>query len=216
MGFISKIISFTIKVISKPYRVNDTSAKSSVIDYNRIVILEKRYKTLLERNGINTVRRRSHFWGQLIHESGLKPIEENLNYSALRLLEIFPKYFNVYTAYKYARQPEMIANKVYGGRGENLSNEGFKYRGRGFIQTTFKRNYRLLSRYTGVDYVKDPDKLLNEPDAMIAALYYWGVNKLNELADLDDCKAITRKINGGLNGYSDRLRLVNQLKITLR
>ena len=193
------------------------SVKSIPIDLARIYSLERNYRTLLEKNGINTHLRRCHFWAQMIHESNLMPIEENMNYSAARLLVVFPKHFNIITAVQYARQPEKIANKVYGGKfGNDTKNDGWNYRGRGFIQTTFKDNYKALSVATGVDYVAFPEKLLNVPDAMMAALYFWRSRKLNDLADMDDCRAITRRINGGLNGYDHRLQILNYLKVSLQ
>jgi putative chitinase len=208
-------INYLIGRFLSIFEVNAFRVKSLSIDFARLYRLELRYKTLLEKSGINTTKRRCHFWAQIIHESNLRPIEENMNYSASRLLVIFPKYFNVVTAYKYANNPVMIANKVYGNRYGNAANEGYKFRGRGFIQTTFKDNYRQLSNVTGIDYVSNPERLLNEPDAMSAALYYWTSRKLNQLADEGDIKGITRKINGGLNGYSHRLQLLNILKVTL-
>lgn len=208
-------INYLIGKFLSIFEVNASSVKTLSIDFARLYRLESQYKTILDKAGINTVRRRCHFWAQIIHESNLRPIEENMNYSAARLLVIFPKYFNVVTAYKYARKPEQIANKVYGNRYGNGPLEGFKFRGRGFIQTTFKDNYKGLSDVTGINYVSNPERLLNESDAMTAALYYWTSRKLNQLADNDDIKGITRKINGGLNGYNHRLELLNILKVTL-
>src|SRR5690606_13433976 len=131
----------------------------------------------------------------------------NLNYSAEGLLKTFGKYFTSLQAKEYARKPEKIANRVYanrGGNGNETSGDGWKYRGRGFIQLTLKDNYKALSNATGIDYVSNPDLLLNEADAMISALWYWNKRNLNKYADVGDLKGATRVINGGYNGLADR------------
>ena len=186
--------------------------------------LHKKYKTLLTNNGIFTPLRLAHFFAQLEAESGLKPIAENLNYSASALGTIFKKYFpTTELANKYARKPEQIANKVYAnrmGNGIESSGEGWKYRGRGFIQITGKDNYAKLSKDTGIDYVKNPDLLLNEADAMISALWYWKQINGNKYADLDNLDAISDLINigritkayGDANGFKHRKELLAKYK----
>ena len=178
--------------------------------------LRKKYKTILDKAQINTSNRLSHFFSQLEHESNLKPIQENLNYSAERLLIIFPKYFkSLSTAKEYAKQPQKIANKVYAnrmGNGDEASGDGWKYRGRGFIQITGKSNYTQLSKDTGVDYLNNPDKLLNEADSMISAIWYWSKINGNKWADKDDVRTITKLINGGFNGLEHRTQLLEKYK----
>lgn len=178
--------------------------------------LARRYSTILRQHGIDTPLRLAHFFAQIDHESGLKPVEENLNYSADALQRVFGKYFPIYeTAQKYARKPEKIANKVYANRmdnGDEKSGDGWRYRGRGFIQITGKYNYTQLSNDTGVDYVSDPDKLLNEADSMVAALWYWNKHDLNDYADQDDILTITKRINGGTNGLQHRKQLLEKYK----
>ena len=174
------------------------------------------YKTLLNKYEVNTPLRLSHFLAQAEHESGLKPIQENLNYSAERLLVIFPKYFKTLEQAKlYARQPEKIANKVYAnrmGNGDEASGDGWKYRGRGFIQLTGLSNYTQLSKATKIDYINAPDMLLSESDALIGTLWFWSLNKLNSFADKDDILSITKKINGGQNGLAHRQELLAKYK----
>lgn len=181
--------------------------------------LIKKYQTLLNNYSINTPLRLAHFFAQLEHESGLKPISENLNYSASGLLKTFKKYFNTLNiANQYARQPEKIANRVYAnrmGNGSELSGDGWKYRGRGFIQITGKNNYTMLSKDTRIDYLKNPDLLLNESDAMISALWFWNTNKLNRFADKDDVLGLTKAINGGVNGLEHRKELTKKYKALL-
>jgi putative chitinase len=181
-------------------------------------MLHEKYKTLLSNYGINTKLRLSHFLGQIEHESNLKPISENLNYSAQGLVATFPKYFNGASATQYARQPQKIANKVYANRMGNsneASGDGWKFRGRGFIQCTGKENYSKVASEFDIDCVNNPDLLLEEANAMLSALWFWKSKNLNALADKDDVKGITKAINGGTNGLTDRIEKVNQWKSKL-
>lgn len=175
--------------------------------------LQEKYKTLIDENGINTPLRIAHFMAQIEYESGLKPISENLNYSAKRLLTIFPKYFTPEKALLYANKPQLIANKVYAnrmGNGSEDSGEGWKYRGRGFIQITGKENYFRLANDTDIDCLKNPDLLLEEPNAMLSALWFWNLKGLNKFADKNDIVGITKRINGGINGLEHRKELLKK------
>lgn len=174
--------------------------------------LYEKYKILFKKYGLTTPLRIAHFMAQIEHESGLKPVSENLNYSYYGLIRVFNKYFNSTQAKEYARNPKKIANRVYANRmqnGNEQSGDGWKYRGRGFIQITGKANYIALSKATGIDYVNNPDWLLREPDAIISALWYWNKINGNYYADKGYIKTITKRINGGYNGLSDR---INKLK----
>jgi len=176
--------------------------------------LNEKYKTLLNSYHVNTPLRIAHFMAQIEHESGLKPISENLNYSAERLLVIFPKYFiSNEDANRYARNPQKIANRVYANRmsnGSETSGMGWKYRGRGFIQITGYSNYFMLSKDTRINFLDNPDLLLEEANSMISALWFWNKNKLNELADKNDIVGITKRINGGTNGIEHRKELLKK------
>lgn len=188
--------------------------------------LWEKYRTLFNAYHINTDLRISHFMAQLEHESGgLKPKAENLNYSQEGLLDTFGKYFNnsPKEALKYQRQPERIANKVYAnrmGNGNEASGDGWKYRGRAFFQLSGKNNYLVLSKDTKIDCYNNPDILLEEPNAIISALWYWGKRKLNALADKDDLDAISDLINighdtpkvGDAIGYEKRKLLLIKYK----
>ena len=178
--------------------------------------LNKKYKTLLDSYYVNTPLRVAHFMAQIEHESGLKPISENLNYSAVGLAKTFKKYFpQPVLANRYANKPEQIANIVYAnrmGNGNNESGDGWKYRGRGFIQITGKSNYTVLSKDVRIDFLNNPDLLLQEANSMISALWFWNKNKLNELADNDDVVSITKKINGGYNHLKERTILLEKWK----
>lgn len=169
--------------------------------------LSKKYRTLLAKYEIDTKERKAMFFAQLDHESQLIPQEENLKYSKKRLLQIFSKYFNDATATAYAMKPEKIANRVYANRmnnGNEASGDGWRFRGRGFIQLTGRKNYTDLSKDTQIDYVNNPQLLLTEADAMISALWYWKKYKLNAYADKQDVRGATLVINGGTLGLDNR------------
>lgn len=164
---------------------------------------------------INTPERQAGFIAQLAHESGMfKFVKENLNYSDKALLAVFPKYFNAENVQAYARQPEKIANRVYGnrmGNGDEASGDGFKYCGRGLIQLTGKDNYKRFSDAVGVDFVSNPE-LVEQPEyACLSAGWFWSVNGLNKLADAKDILGMTKRINGGTIGLDHRTELYNKL-----
>jgi len=180
------------------------------------LLLLQKYKTLLASYGVNTPLRKAHFFSQIDYESGLKPISENLNYSSKGLAKTFPKYFPTPAlANAYQRKPEKIANRVYAnrmGNGNEKSGEGWKYRGRGFLQITGKENYFRLANDTDIDCLKNPEMLLEESNAMISALWFWKIKGLNSLADKDDIERITFRINGGFNGLEHRKILLKKYK----
>jgi putative chitinase len=134
-----------------------------------------------EKFKINTQLRLAHFLSQCNHESGgFKVFQENLNYSADGLKKIFPKYFPGNLAESYARQPEKIASKVYGGRmgnGDESTKEGYKFRGRGALQTTGKENYKKLGDFLGVDLISNPD-LVATKYQLASAAFFFESNKL--------------------------------------
>jgi putative chitinase len=203
--------------------------KATTTNMNKGLELSKKYKTLLSKNGVNTPLRLAHFFAQIHHESGLKPILENLNYSTDALIKTFGRHrISVEDANKYGRKPgqaanqEMLANILYGGDWglKNLGNkkfgDGWKYRGRGFKQLTGLSNYERLTKDTGVDYVNNPDLLLTEADAMISSLWFWNTNGLNKWADEDNVIEVTRRINGGYIGLEERTILLNKYKIVFK
>ena len=170
-------------------------------------------------HGIDNPLRMAHFLAQLFHESGgLRHVVENMNYSADGLMKIFRRHFHNHAeAETYARKPEKIGSKVYGGRmgnGDEASGDGYRYRGRGLIQLTGKNNYRAFSQWVGEDVVANPD-MVSEKYAVHSAVFFWETNALSALADTDDLRAITRRINGGLNGFADRRELLEKAKAAL-
>ena len=161
---------------------------------------------------INSINKLTHFLAQCAHESGnFKFVEENLNYSAEGLLKIFPKYFSKDTAAIAARKPEVIANIVYSnrlGNSDRASGEGWKYKGRGFIQLTGKVNYKAFGEYIKVDLIANPE-LVATKYPLTSAAWYFEVRKLWGIAeqgiDEETIKKITKLINGGTHGLADRI-----------
>lgn len=134
----------------------------------------------LEKYQINTPKRISAFLAQLAHESG-----------SLRYVE------------------EIASGAAYEGRkdlGNTQPGDGVRFKGRGLIQITGRSNYAALSAALNFDFIKEPEKLELPGAATLSAGWFWNLKKLNELADIDDFKKITKKINGGYNGYDDRVK----------
>jgi len=163
---------------------------------------------------INTPLRLAHFLAQCGHESGgFRATQENLNYSAKGLNGIFKKYFPTEaSAAAYARNPQKIANKVYANRmsnGDEASGDGFKFRGRGYIQLTGRANYTLFGKAIGEDVTGNPD-VVSGKYALLSAAWFWSNNGLNKLADGGSTDAvvttITKRVNGGVIGLADRIK----------
>jgi len=166
---------------------------------------------------IQTPLRLAHFLAQCAHESaGFARVEENLNYSENGLRMTFIKYFTIDQSREYAHNKVKIASRVYAnrmGNGDEASQDGWKFRGRGYIQLTGKDNYERFGS-------KVSENLLNEPDLvatkypLLSAAWFWDSKNLNELADVgateNEVAAITRKVNGGFNGLEDRTKLFNK------
>lgn len=155
--------------------------------------------------------RQAAFLAQVGHESGqLRNLVENLNYSGEALVRTWPNRFTMQTAGACARQPEKIANKVYGGRmgnGPEASGDGWLFRGRGLIQLTGRSNYRAAAGGLGLPLEVQPELLEQPEQAAQSAAWWWSNHGLNELADKGDFLTITKRINGGTNGLADRQAL---------
>jgi len=163
---------------------------------------------------INTPLRLAHFLAQAGHESGgFKAVNENLNYGAKGLLSIFKKYFPTEEKAKlYERKPEKIANLVYGsrmGNGPETSGEGFKFRGRGYIQLTGKDNYKAFDAVVTENILENPDLVATKYPLMSAA-WFFHKNGLHKIADKGATDAVvtevTKRVNGGTIGLADRLK----------
>jgi putative chitinase len=168
---------------------------------------------------INTPERVAAFLSQCGHESaGFKVLKENLNYRWESLRRVFPKYFPTdELAQSYAKQPEKIANRVYGnrmGNGDETSGDGFRYSGKGVIQLTGKNNYKAFAESAGLELSGVPAYLLTFDGAIHSACWFWKTNNLNRWVDagdfdgLSDCINIGRKTTkeGDAIGYADRLK----------
>ena len=163
---------------------------------------------------INTPLRLAHFLAQCDHESGgFKVTQENLNYSVAGLKKTFSKYFPGNLADSYVGHPEKIASRVYArkelGNGDEASKDGYKYRGRGYIQLTGKDNYSKFDKSVDDDILNNPD-LVSERYALLSAAWFWNSKSLNSLADKGSSDAvvteITEKVNGGKNGLDERIK----------
>jgi len=189
----------------------------------------------------------AHFLSQIGHESKFKIVEENGSYNAKRMREVFGckggmKNYDknkdectgerlrdkLWTEEsKYANNANNLLAYVYAGprlgNGDEASGDGYKYRGRGMIQLTFKDNY---SKFTAAhnqknpgdprDFVADPDVLLTDPKyAVESAFYFWDDRKINPLADDDNAVKVTKAVNGGLNGLPDREARLKRIKAAL-
>jgi len=170
---------------------------------------------------INTPLRLAHFLSQCAHESGkFKITEENLNYSADGLRKTFTKYFPGTLAESYAKQPEKIASKVYGarmGNGDETTKEGYKFRGRGYIQLTGKDNYKSFGQSINEDIISNPDLVASKYPLLSAAWFFQRcLTKCDVGATKDAVIGVTKCVNGGTNGLDDRLEYFNQFYFLLK
>jgi putative chitinase len=181
---------------------------------------------VMDEFGINTPLREAHFIAQIGTESnGWRSVVESLNYSVAGLA-IFGDRLTAAQREKLGRKPgELalspgrqadIANIVYGGRyGNSAPGDGWKYRGRGLKQVTFKSNYDACGKALSLDLVNDPDLLLQDQNAARSAGWFWKANNCNSFADKDDIVGLTKRINGGTNGLDNRKARYNVAKSVL-
>jgi putative chitinase len=196
------------------------------------------FNTIPKNFGIDTPLRMAAFLAQVGHESGgLSLLEENLNYSAEGLANVWPKryaqtdqkglyvknkvgrYLPSILAVKIARKPVLIASNTYAnrmGNGSVESQEGWKYRGRGILQITGKSNYAELTLNTGIDFISNPDLLKEPAYALISACFFWKSNNLNRFADKKDILSLSKAINGGIIGLEHRKALYAKACKTLQ
>lgn len=196
----SKLVRLMISMCTKAHE--DTGFASYRLDES------------LLRFSITTPARQSAFLAQCAHESaGFSRLAENLNYSAAGLAVTWPGRFRgadgqpSALALAYQRRPVVIANHVYAnrmGNGSEESGDGWRYRGRGLLQITGRGMYQRCGEALGLPLLEQPDLLLQPEPAALSAAWFWQSNGLNALADAGDFEAITRRINGGLNGLAER------------
>lgn len=174
--------------------------------HNLVENLPQYINTTLGEFGISDIKDVAAFLATLAVESAqLTTYVENLNYSADALLKVFPKYFDKDTAKAYARQPQKIANRVYGGRmgnGGEQSGEGWLHRGAGAIQLTGKNNQLACSRYFNVPLDEIGSWLQTDKGAIRSAGWFWKTNSLSKLNG--DIVEVTKKVNGGSTGLGER------------
>ena len=164
------------------------------------------------------IKHPAQFFGQVCHESlDLTLKEENLNYSASRLLQVFPKYFNLTNVNRYVNKPQEIGNRVYGGRiGNKNPNDGYYFRGRGAIQLTGRDNYKSFENWLVQKGLCKPNEIMLNPDLVWKEFYIesaiWFFDK-NNLWNITDVTILTKRINGGTNGLQDRINRTQKYKL---
>lgn len=163
---------------------------------------------------ITTLLRRAHFIAQLAHESArFTKLTENLDYSAERIAAVWPRLKG--RADELAHNPEALGNAAYAnrlGNGNELSGDGWRYRGRGLIQITGKGNYFARGNALELDLVSDPDQAEDPETAALIAMSFWQARGCSGQADRDDVEAVTRIINGGTEGLADRRALTERAR----
>lgn len=197
----------TLPILKKIY---DTAEDETLI------VFAEQAEEVLGDFGILSARERLHFFlAQIGHESGgLKIRSENMNFSAERMMQVWPSRFpDMASTTGFARAPEALANNVYGGRmGNDAPGDGWKYRGRGFIQITGKDGYRQVGDRAGLDLVADPDLALDPRNCLRIACAFWDWKRINPLCDSGDFQAVTKRINGGTVGMQDRFEWLKKVQ----
>jgi len=190
----------------------DLTKLSGVIPENIIAMIPN----IIDKFEINNPLRLSHFLANISNETGnFTVVEENLYYTSPGLIATWGTLFNSTNAADYAMKPEKIANRAYGnrmGNGDEASGDGWKYRGRGFIQLTGKENYKRFSDSIGDDCVLNPD-LVATKYPMDSAAYFWQSNGVNVLCDGGSDQVtiniVRKRVNGGLIGVERVTKLFN-------
>ena len=222
-GTWSKMFGSTEKVVIKEDKVITPSSPSSSgfkLDKLKGHIPDKVIEQIpdtAKKFNITTPLRLAHFLSQCGHESGgFRLVNENVNYSAAGLKGIFGKYFPGNLSESYARQPQKIASRVYGGRmgnGAESTGDGYKFRGRGYIQLTGKDNYTRFGKFIGEDTVANPD-LVATKYPLASAAFFFDSNKLWSICDKGSdnatVTAVTKRVNGGTIGLADRIKHFNE------
>jgi len=184
----------------------------------KLGIGEEWFKPLTDtfiKYNISTTQRQAAFIGQCQHESNnFRTLEENLHYSADGLMRTWPSRFpSADVAEQFANNPEKIANKVYSGRlGNTEEGDGWAFHGRGIIQLTGRDLYTACGAALGVDFIGNPELLVQPKYAALSAGWFWGKRGLNSLADSNNIEEMTKRINGGVLGLEDRISKIKTAK----
>jgi putative chitinase len=177
------------------------------------------FNETFQRFDISSPIQQASWIGQCGHECGnFRIMEENLNYRATTLLKLFPKTpkrqwgFTPEEAAAYEKQPQRIANRIYGNRMGNrdeASGDGFRFRGSGFLQLTGMSNFYHASQALGVDFIMQPELVRTPKYAAMTAGWFWQTHNLNRYANSKDFVMMTKRINGGTIGLEDRIKHIN-------
>ena len=193
--------------------------------------LYEKYKTIFIKAGVNTNLRVAYFLGEAEAECGLVPVRESCYYKTVDSLRatFHSPFLNKSDAFvsQYLKNTEKCANYVYAnrnGNGNEASGDGFKYRGGGMFQETFKNGYAALAKDTGIDFLNNPELITQETNAVIAALWYWNKNGLNAYADADNIDSVSDIINlghrtlknGDSNGFAKRKACIEKWKSIIK
>lgn len=170
---------------------------------------------VIEKYNINTRNKLAHFLAQCMAESEFNRVEENLNYSSSALLKTFPNRISKKTANKIANNPEMIGNVLYKyrmGNGDYFSGDGWKYRGRGYLQLTGKENYYNFSKFIKDDVVKFPDLVAKKYPLDVSAWYFQ--NRVKDKGNLPltsyGVQQVTAVVKGRIDGWKNRYKLAQK------
>lgn len=180
---------------------------------------------LFEKHGITTPQRMSHFLAQAMTETGgFKVLRESMSYSVPRMMEIFgvghhSAKITLAEAPGLAKNERALSERVYGlgnpkkakELGNTTAEDGFRYRGNGVLQTTGRGAHKRMGEAFGLDFENNPDLVTTPEHALKPALKEWSDNNLNNFADQNDIRTITKRINGGLNGFADRKKFFAKL-----
>ena len=188
-------------------------ADAAKIDIGHAEALLPGLEAAIKTADLDTPARLSAFLAQTGHESGgFKFLEENLNYKPETLCRVWPSHFNEENCHEFSGNPEAIANTAYAGRmgnGDAETGDGWRYRGRGFLQLTGKENYEHASSDLGFDFVSEPDAVATPEGAALTAAWFWKKHNLNHYVDNNDFTQMTKIINGGTIGLEDRVARFN-------
>lgn len=186
------------------------------LDVAQAETLSSSLSCTMKRYDITTIKRKASFLAQVAYESGnFRAKVENLNYSVKGLMAVFGKYFSSEAVAKqYARKQKMIGNRVYAnrmGNGNEKSGDGYKFKGRGYIQLTGRNNYTAFAKDIGLSLNESIQYLETVEGAVMSAGWFWDTNNLNAVIDTGDFKKLTRRINGGYNGLDKRQALYDKI-----
>lgn len=186
------------------------------MDINNLPIakhVKEQIPLVINRFKIDNPKRLAHFLSQCAHESaGFTQVSEDLNYSKVRILEIFGRYFRTISPNGYDYNPVLLGNRVYAnrmGNGNELSGDGYKYRGRGYIQLTGKNNYAQFDKFVDDDILGNPD-LVATKYPLLSAAFWWDANNINRLADKGSCELVRSAVNRGVIGLEETTKLFNK------